>query len=103
MTSYRFAPDLNESLFVAGHHNRMENPMDQIGILSGDESLTLCKDPIEAYQTIMETLKKCSSMVITEDYKGWKSSNFKSCMGKCLQIDTADYLTQHIFFDDNAD
>lgn len=62
----------------------MENPKENIGTITGDESLVVCKDPIEAYQTIMETLKKASSMCITEDYKGWKSSGFKSVMGKCL-------------------
>ena len=42
-------------------------------------------------------------MIITEDYYGWKSGNFKRSMGKCLMIDQADYQTHHIFFDDNAD
>lgn len=72
-------------------------------MLCTDESLNICRDPLEIYQTILETLKKSSSMIMTEDYAGWKSSNFKSCMGKCLMVDQADYLTHHIFFDDNAD
>lgn len=61
------------------------------------------KDPLEIYQTILETLKKSSTMTIQEDYPAWKAANFKSSMGKLLLIDQADYLTQHIFFDDNAD
>jgi len=42
-------------------------------------------------------------MIICEDYAAWKANNFKCSMGKCLMIDQSDYLTQHIFFDDNAD
>jgi len=69
------------------------------------ESLDTCqvlKDPVSIYQTVLETLKKSSTMIIEEDYNSWKAYNYKSKMGKCLLIDQGDYTTQHIFFDDGA-
>lgn len=79
----------------------MENVQD-LGMLDQDNN-PCYKDPLEIYQTILETLKKSSTMTVQEDYPAWKAANFKSSMGKLLLIDQADYLTQHIFFDDNAD
>jgi hypothetical protein len=73
-----------------------------LGMLDQDNN-PCYKDPLEIYQTILETLKKSSTMTVQEDYPAWKAANFKSSMGKLLLIDQADYLTQHIFFDDNAD
>ena len=42
-------------------------------------------------------------MAVQEDYPSWKASGFSNSRGKLLAIDQADYNTQHIFFDDNAD
>lgn len=41
-------------------------------------------------------------MLIKEDYKSWKATDLAPTGGKPLLIDQADYLTHHIFFDDNA-
>ncbi len=46
----------------------------------------------------METLKKRSTMAIWDDRQAWKDRH----EGKALVIDQADYGTQHIFFDDQA-
>lgn len=42
-------------------------------------------------------------MAIQDDYDFYKQQNFKSNGGKLLYIDQADYGTQQIFFDDNAE
>ena len=42
-------------------------------------------------------------MAIQEDYANWKENDCHREVGKLLLIDQADYNTQHIFFDDNAD
>ena len=52
---------------------------------------------------MLETLKKFSSMAIQDDYTNWKAHEFSNEVSKLLLIDQADYNTQHIFFDDNAD
>lgn len=52
--------------------------------------------------TILETLKKRSSMAIQDDFEQWKKTGFLKNGGKLLLVDQADYGTQHIFFDDNA-
>jgi len=43
------------------------------------------------------------SMLVQEDYAGWKSSGFKGCQGKLLMLEQEDTTTHQIFFDDNAD
>lgn len=40
---------------------------------------------------------------MSEDYKAWKENGFQNSFAKLLLVDQADYNTQHIFFDDNAD
>jgi len=42
-------------------------------------------------------------MLIREDYKSWEACGRASTAGKPMLVDQADYLTHHIFFDDNAD
>lgn len=42
-------------------------------------------------------------MAIQEDYPAWAKVGCTSKCGKLLLVDQADYNTQHIFFDDNAD
>jgi len=42
------------------------------------------------------------SMLVQEDYAGWKSSGFKGCQGKLLMLEQEDTTTHQIFFDDNA-
>ena len=52
---------------------------------------------------MLETFKKFGSMSMSEDYPAWKESGFSNSRAKLLLLDQADYNTQHIFFDDNAD
>ena len=52
---------------------------------------------------MIETLKKFSVMAISDDYKAWKENEFSNEVAKLLLVDQADYNTQHIFFDDNAE
>ena len=42
-------------------------------------------------------------MACQHDFAAWKASNYQNSRAKLLLIDQADYNTQHIFFDDNAD
>lgn len=42
-------------------------------------------------------------MAIQDDYNNWKENDFSNEVAKLMLIDQADYNTQHIFFDDNAD
>jgi hypothetical protein len=42
-------------------------------------------------------------MAISDDYDNWKENDFHREVGKPCFLDQADYGTQHIFFDDNAD
>jgi hypothetical protein len=59
-------------------------------------------DALVQHQTILETLKKFSSMAIQDDYHNYSKNDWHREVGKLLLIDQADYNTQHIFFDDNA-
>jgi hypothetical protein len=68
--------------------------------LINDDAVQLHKDPYDIYQTTIETLKKYSVMVVKDDMKSWQKTDCASTSGKPLLIDQADYLTQHIFFDD---
>ena len=61
------------------------------------------RDHLDIFQTILEQLKKNSTMAIQDDYPGWKDNGYSRSNGKLLMIDPSDYNTQHIFFDDNAD
>lgn len=67
------------------------------------EECQLQKEPIQQYVGILDTLKKFSSMAISDDYENWKSNDFHREVAKLLFIDQGEYNTQHIFFDDSAD
>lgn len=68
-----------------------------------DESQnTVIRNHIEINQAIVDTLQKFSSIAISEDFAAYKAAEFDQRMGKLLFVDEADYQTQHIFFDDNA-
>lgn len=41
-------------------------------------------------------------MAISDDYHNYAANDWHREVGKLLLIDQADYTTQHIFFDDNA-
>ena len=61
------------------------------------------KEPVEQFVAILEVLKKRSTMAIQDDYETWKANNCSKQFSKLLLIDQADYGTQQIFFDDNAE
>jgi len=42
-------------------------------------------------------------MTVQSDFHSWKKSGYSNSRAKLLMLDQADYSTQHIFFDDNAD
>ena len=67
------------------------------------EDWELIQDHLVQYQSILDTLKKFSTMSIQDDYENWKENDHHREVAKLLLIDQADYGTQHIFFDDNAD
>jgi hypothetical protein len=69
----------------------------------GNDDLKFHQTPIDQYMAIIQTLQKSSSMAISDDYENWKENDFHREVAKPLLIDQADYNTQHIFFDDNAD
>lgn len=52
---------------------------------------------------MVETLKKFSSMAIQDDWSNWSENDNHREVAKLMLIDQADYGTQHIFFDDNAE
>lgn len=51
---------------------------------------------------ILNCLQKHSSMAIQDDYHNYEDNDYHREVGKLLLVDQADYNTQHIFFDDNA-
>lgn len=67
------------------------------------ENCTFHQDPITQYQELIYVLQKNSTMAINDDYENWMANDFHCEAAKPLFIDQADYQTQHIFFDDNAD
>ena len=67
------------------------------------EDCDLHQEPIQQYMGILNQLQKNGSMAIQEDYQNWADNDQHREVGKLLLIDQADYNTQHIFFDDNAD
>lgn len=72
-------------------------------MIEESDEVNVIRDHLEIFQTMLETFKKHGSMSVHEDYKAWKESGFSNSRAKLLTVDQADYNTQHIFFDDNAD
>ena len=66
------------------------------------DEVNVINDALVQHQTILETLKKFSSMAIQDDYCNYSKNDWHREVGKLLLVDQADYNTQHIFFDDNA-
>ena len=107
---FRFSDDVGDSKFMQGIGMRptKEATFDEVqDFVNNDETdkyedLNVVSDPLVQYQTILETLKKFSSMAIQDDYQNYKLNDHHREVGKLLLIDQADYNTQHIFFDDNA-
>ena len=67
------------------------------------QSCTLLMNVYDQWSHYFDTLNKFGSMIISEDYQGWKENDFHREVSKLLLIDQGDQSTHHIFFDDNAD
>lgn len=100
---YRPGSDLKDSILVTGTHDRVTDMLDLNLQADQIDDVNVHKEAIDAYQAVVETLKKSPSMAIYEDYPNWKANDLKRDFAKLLLIDQADYNTHHIFFDDNAD
>ena len=105
--NYRYGEDIKQTTMVTGTLKRVIAKPDELAAeydsMIDDGSIHLYQDPIDQYIAILEMLKKNSSMAIQDDYNYWKSTDFERRGGKLLLLDQADYHTQHIFFDDNAE
>ena len=100
-TLYRNGESLSETVMVqSSTFDRV--PKEELNMVPTDEH-TVIRDYHEIYQTILEVLKKYSSMGIQDDYPGWAANGKENGCAKLLMVDQADYNTQHIFFDDNVD
>jgi len=99
---YRFGDGINESIMITGNNPRV-NGMHEINQIDEDDDTTIVRDQLDIFQTMLETFKKHGAMSMSEDYPAWKESGFSNTRAKLLLVDQADYNTQHIFFDDNAD
>lgn len=98
---YRCGSDISETVMVQGKdHTRVPN--DQLNFVDSDDNI-ITRDPIEIYQTMLEVLKKHSVMGIQDDFPSYNANGRENDQAKLMLIDQADYNTQHIFFDDNAD
>lgn len=105
-TIYRTGDAIAQTIQVCGDHKRdTERGTDYglINMINDDDDIYVIRDHIQQFQTNLETLKKFGSQAVCDDYPSWKASGFSNSRSKLLLIDQADYNTQHIFFDDNAD
>lgn len=104
---YRLSHELKDTRIVKGISERLTDNLDDMQeMIESEEKYEDCEilsDPITQYQHILETLKKKGTMVFHEDYKNWAANDRHREVAKLLLLDQADYQTQHIFFDDNAD
>lgn len=48
-------------------------------------------------------LKKFGSATVSDDLEALRRGKHESNLAKCLLVDPADYMTQHIWFDDGED
>ena len=101
-TFYRFGDNINEATMVTGNVPRVPS-MHELNMIEEDDDVTIVRDHLNIFQTMLETFKKYGTMSMSEDYPAWKESGFSNSRAKLLLVDQADYNTQHIFFDDNAD
>lgn len=98
---YRLGPNITQTVMVQGKdHQRVKH--DEINSIDTDDNI-VTRDPYEIYQTMLEVLKKHSVMCIQDDFPAYAANGMENDQAKLLLIDQADYNTQHIFFDDNAD
>jgi len=105
----RASSDAKDARLVQGTYDRpaceLEDDEQLREVLEEEkyEDCTLQKEPIQQYLGILDTLKKFSSMAISDDYENWKANDNHREVAKLLFIDQGEYNTQHIFFDDCAD
>lgn len=103
---YRMSHELKDAKLLTGMCERISDDLDELQeALDSVEEYEDCKlisDPIQQFQHILETLKKRSTMSISDDWHHYSENDRHREVGKLLLIDQADYATQHIFFDDNA-
>ena len=99
---YRFGDNINESTMVTGNNPRKAT-IHEVNQIEEDDDTTIVRDHLDIFQTMLETFKKYGSMSMSEDYPAWDAAGRTNSRAKLLLVDQADYNTQHIFFDDNAD
>ena len=105
----RASSDAKDAKLVQGTYVRPDCELegeDQLAeALEADdyEDCVLQREPIQQYLGILDTLKKYSSMAISDDHENWQANDYHREVAKLLFIDQGEYNTQHIFFDDNAD
>ena len=99
---YRQGEEINETVMVTGGNDRCKD-MAQVNMIDETDDVQVIRDHLEIFTHTLETLKKYGSMSVSHDYQAWKDGGFKNSCAKLMMIDQADYQTQHIFFDDNAD
>jgi len=99
---YRQGEEINETVMVTGGNDRCKD-MAQVNMIDETDDVQVIRDHLEIFTHTLETLKKYGSMSVSHDYQAWRDSGFKNSCAKLMMIDQADYQTQHIFFDDNAD
>lgn len=78
---------MKDSILVTGTHERVTDLHDLNIQQDQMDDVEVIKDPIDAYQSILETLKKSPSMAIWEDYPNWKKNDLKRDYAKLLMID----------------
>jgi len=104
---FRFSNELSDAKLLQGTLNRKTNDYDEVqDLINNEDEFEDCnfiQDHIQIYQSLQETLKKFSTVAIQDDYQNWKENDHHREVAKLLLVDQADYSTQHIFFDDNAD
>lgn len=104
VANYRCGDAINEVIQVVGEHTRVTGTdYGHLNMVEETDETHVVRDHLQQFQGQLETLKKFGSMAVSEDYSSWKESGFSNSRAKLLTVDQADYATQHIFFDDNAD
>jgi hypothetical protein len=98
---YRKSSELKETVMIQGPHPRCKDHC-AVNMMEG-EDVEIYKDHLEIHQTMLEILKKYGAVAVSDDYESWNSAGRDIANAKLLMVDQADYNTQHIFFDDNAD
>ena len=103
---FRYSNELQDTKLLLGTNDRKTNNFDEVHDWMAEveaEDWELIQDNLVQYQHMIDTMKKMSTMSIQDDYENWASNDNHREVAKLLLIDQADYSTQHIFFDDNAD